>query len=32
MNPSLLHIAHADAMRVERTRRTRRGARGRSRP
>jgi hypothetical protein len=32
MNPSLLHQAHADAMRVEQTRRSRRGIRGRRRP
>ena len=32
MNPSLLHIAHADAMRVEQTRRSRRNTRGRRRP
>jgi hypothetical protein len=27
MNPSLLHIVHADAMRVEQIRRSRRGRR-----
>jgi hypothetical protein len=32
MNPSLLNIAHADAIRVEQTRRSRRGIRGRRRP
>jgi hypothetical protein len=32
MNPSLLHIAHADAVRVEQTRRNRRGIRSRRRP
>jgi hypothetical protein len=32
MNPSLMHIAHADAMRAEQIRRSRRGTRGRRRP
>jgi hypothetical protein len=32
MNPSLLQIAHADAMRAEQTRRSRRGIRARRRP
>jgi hypothetical protein len=32
MNPSLMHIAHADAVRVEQIRRSRRGIRSRRRP